>query len=203
MSLIAFIGCDGCGKSAVIRCVAERLRAENIAVTCGHWRPKAFARAASVGATVTVEDPHGRPPRGFATSCLKLGWLWLHWWVGWWTGLRQASKEGLVLFDRFHGDLLVDPRRYRYGAPLWLAAFATRFMPQPDLILFLDAPADVLLARKQEVSREALEISRQRYLELQHGNPRFVIIDASQPLPQVVEAAWLRIDTLRTQQSRA
>ena len=197
MPLIAFIGCDGCGKSAVINRVAERLGAENFAVSCGHWRPKAFARAAGAAAVVTVDDPHGRPPRGYFTSCLKLGWLWLNWWVGWWTGLRQAGSQGVVLFDRFHGDLLVDPCRYRYGGPMWFAAIATRLMPQPALVLFLDAATDVLLARKQEVSRSALEDSRRRYLELGQGNPRFVVIDAGRPLEQVVEDVWSRIESLR------
>ncbi len=92
----------------------------------------------------------------------------LNWWAGWLRGLAAASRGGVLLFDRYHGDLLVDPRRYRYGAPLGWARLASRLMPQPDLVLFLDAGPDVLLARKQEVSREGLERSRQRYRELDY-----------------------------------
>ena len=62
-----------------------------------------------------------------------------------------------MLFDRYHGDLLVDPRRYRYGGPMSLARLIVRFMPQPDLVFFLDATPEILLARKQEVSHAALE----------------------------------------------
>lgn len=183
---LAFLGCDGSGKSAVITGVAARLHAEGVSVTQGHWRPVATNLESSDGAAATADDPHGQVPRGTLTSILKLGWLWLNWWLGWWKFLRRASKEGIVLFDRYHADLLVDPRRYRYGGPLWLAKVATCLMPQPDLVIFLDADPDVLLARKQEVPREALEKSRDKYLTLARSHGRFQIIDASQPLEDVI-----------------
>lgn len=197
MPFIVLIGCDGSGKSAVITGVSEQLRTQGINVSCGHWRPKAFARSSQGTVAAAVDDPHGRPSRGLATSILKLGWLWLNWWVAWWTGLRKASRNGVVLFDRFHGDLWVDPKRYLYGGPLWLARMATQIMPQPDLILFLDAPPEVLLTRKQEVSRGALENSRRRYLELGRWYRRFLIIDVTQSLEQVVEVVMERIKDAR------
>lgn len=193
MPFIAFVGCDGSGKSAVIRRVAELLRGGGIQVKCGHWRPVVLFMGSTDRESVSVENPHGRDPRGFATSVLKLGWLWFNWWAGWWTGLRKARGEGFVLFDRFHGDVLADPRRYRYGGPLWLARIATRVMPQPDMVLYLDAPPEVLLSRKQEVSRDALEQSRHRYSELGKMYQRFLTIDASQSLDLVVDDVLLKI----------
>lgn len=183
---LAFLGCDGSGKSAVIAGVAERLRADGVAITQGHWRPVAMRMESSDRAATTAYDPHGQLPRGLIPSVLKLGWLWLNWWLGWWRFLHKASKNGVVLFDRYHADLLVDPRRYRYGGPMWLAHLASRLMPQPDLAIFLDADPDVLLSRKQEVPREALERSREKYLALANSHPRIRIIDASQPLDEVV-----------------
>ncbi len=93
----------------------------------------------------------------------------------------------MVLFDRYHADLLVDPRRYRYGGPMALARLASRLMPQPDVVVFLDAEPEVLLARKQEVSREALATAREKYLVLAASHPRFRVVDASQPLEKVIE----------------
>jgi thymidylate kinase len=93
----------------------------------------------------------------------------------------------VLLFDRYHADLLVDPRRYRYGGPMWLARLASRLMPQPDIVCFLDAEPEVLLARKQEVGREALAESREKYLALSATHRRFRIIDAAQPLEKVIE----------------
>ncbi len=187
MAFYAFLGCDGSGKSAVIEQVANQLRAAGSEVTCGHWRPMAFSAEKPGSAIQTADDPHGQIPRGTVSSLLKLGWLWLNWWLGWFGSLRGLSASGTVLFDRYHGDLLVDPRRYRYGGPTIFARIASRLMPQPELVFFLDAEPDVLLSRKQEVSKEALQRSRARYLQLTKTHPRFKVIDASQPLDDVVK----------------
>lgn len=184
MPFIAFLGCDGSGKSAVIQSLSAALVAREEDVKFGHWRPKAFGGSTEVA--TAADDPHGQAPRGFASSVLKLGWLWLNWWVAWWRGARSQSKRGYLIFDRYHGDLLVDPKRYRYGGPMGLAQAASRLMPQPDQVIFLDAPPQVLLSRKQEVSYESLELSRAAYLHLAHTHPRFRIVDASRPLPEVV-----------------
>jgi thymidylate kinase len=195
MPLFAFLGCDGSGKSAVITGVTERLEKLGVKVTCGHWRPQALDPG-SEAAAATADDPHGQVPRCMMTSVIKLSWLWLNWWLGWFRFLKERSASGVVLFDRYHADLLVDPRRYRYGGPIWLACLASRMMPQPDLVIFLDAEPDVLLSRKQEVSRQALEASRKSYLQFCQGGGRFVVVDASLPLDQVVTRVLHQISRL-------
>lgn len=186
MSLIAFLGCDGSGKSAVISGVSTAFREAGCPVTLGHWRPIAFQAGASESAAAFADNPHGQKRRGRFSSVLKLGWLWVHWWVGWMRHLKAQSEAGVVLFDRYHADLLVDPKRYRYGGPMFLARMASRMMPQPDLVVFLDADPDVLLQRKQEVSREALVESRAAYLSLVKIHPRFRVVNANQPLASVI-----------------
>lgn len=195
MPFVALLGCDGSGKSAVISQVAGKFRDAGIPVICGHWRPEAVAGKARE--SPTADDPHGKSPHGLVKSILKLGWLWLNWWLGWWRELRPASHDGLVMFDRYHGDLLIDPRRYRYGGPMRLAKVASRLMPQPDLILFLDAAPEVLLARKQEVGREALERSRERYLQFGNRHRQFHRIDVNRPLEDVVCDVMSRIHAVR------
>ena len=193
MAFYAFLGCDGSGKSAVIEQVTNKLKASGIEVTLGHWRPIAFSTEEPGSALQTADDPHGQSPRGLLSSTAKLGWLWLNWWTGWFKRLRQKNSTGVILFDRYHADLLVDPKRYRYGGLMSLARISSRCMPQPDRVFFLDAEPDILLSRKQEVSRLALEQSRARYLQLTESNPRFQVIDSNQSLDEVVRQVFEHI----------
>lgn len=196
MSFIAFLGCDGSGKSAVITGVSQQLAAVGISVTQGHWRPSAMGKDDGDSRTAAADDPHGQTPRNPFTSILKLGWLWFNWWGGWWRNLRAEKQAGVVLFDRYHGDLVADPKRYRYGGPAILAKLASRLMPQPDLVFFLDARPEVLLSRKQEVPYEALEKSRLNYLDWVSRNKNCVKIDAERPLVEVVAEVLERIESL-------
>ncbi len=198
MLFFAFLGCDGSGKSAVIRGLKERLANDDLTVVTGHWRPRAFSREATAEGLVVADNPHGEVPRACLSSILKLGWLAANWWFGWIRLKNKLGKSGVLLFDRYHADLLVDSRRYRYGGPMVLAKWATRLMPQPDIVFFLDADPQVLLSRKQEVGKEALKVAREKYLALCKTHPRFTTVDASQSLDQVIDEIYQQIVKFRT-----
>lgn len=192
MPFIAFLGCDGSGKSTVIAGVTECLISSGIPVKTGHWRPTPFS-IDSTAPRSAADAPHGEPPRGLASSVLKLAWLWINWWVAWFRYLGKERQQGMLLFDRYHGDLLVDPRRYRYGGPMWMARAFSRLMPQPDHVFYLDAPPEVLLSRKQEVDSASLIRSRNAYLKLCSQSSCFHVIDASEPVETVVREVMLHL----------
>jgi thymidylate kinase len=100
-------------------------------------------------------------------------------------------RRSLVVFDRYYCDLLIDPRRFRSRAPRWLAGAIAAMIPMPDLMLVLDAPAEVLQARKQEVPAEESARQAQAYREFAasgaaHG--RAVVINAALTVDEVVRA---------------
>jgi serine acetyltransferase len=106
-----------------------------------------------------------------------------------------------VLFDRYYDDLLVDPRRYRHRGSLSMAYLLRRIVPRPHLWLLLDAPAEVLQRRKQEVSPYESERQRFAYYALLNKERSVAVIDASQPLDAVVRqvsAAVIGICEART-----
>jgi hypothetical protein len=95
------------------------------------------------------------------------------------------SRSTLVMNDRHFVDILVDRTRYRYGGPLWLIRLIWRLIPKPNLIILLDAPAEVLQARKQEVSFEETARQRSAYLSLVRSLPMGHVVDSAQPLEAV------------------
>ena len=63
-----------------------------------------------------------------------------------------------------------------------------RAYPKPDLVVYLDAPGEVLLARQGEGDVAALERRRGDYLRLADVAPHCVTVDATQPTDDVVRA---------------
>jgi thymidylate kinase len=63
----------------------------------------------------------------------------------------------------------------------------SNFFPEPHLTVFLDAPADLLFARKAETTPEYLDRQRAAYLEQGRRVANFVCVDATQPLEEVFD----------------
>lgn len=107
--------------------------------------------------------------------------------------VKKYLRQGyIVLSDRhffcdyYAHDIAVD----RSQLPLARRAHGAmleRYYPRPDLLICLDAPAEVLFARKGEGTIEMLEARRQEYLRLREAVPHFAIVDATQSLDAVVQ----------------
>ena len=107
-----------------------------------------------------------------------------HWYLR--PGLVRST---LLLFDRYAYDLEADPKRFRYGGPMSLARLVRRLAPQPDIVILLDAPPDVLQARKSELPPDELPRIARAYRTIVAGVPNAHVVDAAQPCDGVVAAA--------------
>lgn len=185
--LVAFFGPDGSGKSSVISGVDATVKHAFRKTYYAHLRPRLGQK--DVGGEV-VTDPHGKPPRGRLSSFGKLGYLAFDYILGYLMVIRPMMvRSTMVIFDRYYHDMLVDPQRYRLGVSSRIPQLVEKLIPRPDLIILLDAPAEVLQARKQEVSAEESARQREKYRTVLSEFPECVIVDASQPLEKVVAAA--------------
>lgn len=92
-----------------------------------------------------------------------------HFFIDYYAHDIAVPDEHLSLTRRIHGFVL------------------DRLYPRPDLVICLDAPADVLFARKGEGTVDLIERRRREYLHMQHVLERVVIVDVTQPIDDVVE----------------
>lgn len=157
---IAVLGPDGAGKSTVADGIQDASLFPVRRVYMGLYQ-KRHKRTAPV------------PGIGFARLLLTQ-------WRRYLSARYHQAAGRLVIFDRYTYDALLPaprplnlPRRIRR----WLLA---HLCPPPDLVVLLDAPAEVLYARKGEHGVEALDRQRQSYLALQQRIPQMVVVDATQ-----------------------
>jgi thymidylate kinase len=104
----------------------------------------------------------------------------------------------MVLFDRhyfsdYHAYDISDENRRRTIHQRIHGYFLNKIYPKPDLVIYLDAPGEVLFARKGEGSVEALERRRQDYFKLRDIVEHFIVVDATQPLEKVTEEVTKKI----------
>ena len=135
-----------------------------------------------------LHDPHALQPRKLIVSLAGLGFKWANYTLSGYAAdiYPRLVRSTLVLLDRGYHDLLVDPKRYRYGGPAWLARAVGWFIPRPQLVILLDAPAGVLYSRRRELPFEEITRQREAYLELTRNLPNGHVVDASKPLDEVV-----------------
>jgi len=218
VTTVAVIGPDGAGKSLVIRDVAERLSLPVAVVYMAvnletsrlmlpttrlllEVKRRRGGRPDMNDASLAGGAPPGRGLAGVrhvALAALRLAnWMAEEWFrqiVAW----VHERRGRLVLFDRhfycdYHGRDIAAPGHGRPWTSRVHGAMLERFYPRPDLVILLDAPAEVLFARKGEGPVERLERRRRELLALAPHVLRFDVVDANRPLPDVSDDVLARI----------
>jgi thymidylate kinase len=108
----------------------------------------------------------------------------------------QRARGRVVLLDRFTYDVLLPSPGLDWRGRVTVA-LVRRVGAEPQLVLVLDAPAEVMFARKGEQGIEELKRRRASYLEVVRSRPDSAVIDATQPPQAVREQAqqliWARL----------
>jgi hypothetical protein len=183
---VALLGPDGAGKSSV----SERLAAGGpLPVRRVYLGLYGGSRRSAPGGTTTGRSRRRIPGLGTLRRLAAM-------WRGWLSGAWNVRRGRLVVFDRHPYDArLGDGGR---GPGRLRRAILGRSLPRPDVVIVLDAPADLLVARKAEHPVERIEDQRQRYLALARDLPATAVVDVSGPLEgvarRITAIAWGTLD---------
>jgi thymidylate kinase len=108
-----------------------------------------------------------------AEECFRHSLVWYY--------QRQGK---VVLLDRwFYADFYASSVTDQLARPISRRIHSymlEHVYPKPDLVIYLEAPAEVLFARKGEATLERLERRRQEYLRVGEIVKHFAVVDASQ-----------------------
>ena len=174
---LVMLGPDGVGKSTLRKNIVERFQPVLPPLTV--WYRPRWVQPRGPGRP--LHRPHANPVRGPVASILYLLLVFVDCCFGYLAvGERHLRRPGLLIFDRYFFDLLVDPKRYRYAGPRWLVrALCSLVPPRRFLMLVLDAPPEVMFARKQELPLEELTRQRNAYSRLTYAEAVTIPTDSS------------------------
>lgn len=194
---MALLGPDGAGKSTLTSAIMEysskRMPIADVDYVAFHRlmlptvqmlsrRMKLKNHSARNSST----DPYGKPPLRPLVWFAYYSYHTLDYWLSEMVLNRQKKAHvNLVLHDRHPIEIPLDARRYRYVGPGILPKVIARLVPKPQLVIVLDAPPEVIQARKQEVTFEQTAQQVAAYRRFVERTPNAHLVDATQPAEQV------------------
>jgi thymidylate kinase len=224
MVSVALVGPDGAGKTTIGRhlertfpyplkylYMGDNLDACNVLLPTTRLA-RALTRARRARRRNT-DQPHPSRPTGHVRrglAALRATAVWANhqiaeecfrYLLAW-----QYQRRGtIVLFDRhfladYYAHDVAGGRPRSLGRRIQ-GFLLRRVYPRPDLVIFLDAPPAVLLARKGEGSYPSLEARRREYPPMARLVQRFAVVDASQPADEVAKQVSALVASLHAETS--
>lgn len=173
--IITFSGVDGAGKSTVIeqtrQQIEKRLRQRVIVLRhrpsllpiLSAWKygkAQAEQRAAST-------LPRQGTNQQIGSSLLRFGYYYADYLFGqFYVQVKYVWRGYIVLYDRYYFDFINDSRRSNIALPPALTTSLYRLLLKPRLNVFLYAPAEEILRRKQELDATTITDLTRQYLGL-------------------------------------
>jgi thymidylate kinase len=214
---VALVGADGAGKSSLTQALEHadlprpvtriymgvNLEASSLMLPTTRALlavKRARGKRPDLVASPVSGDPADRPgspgaqARRNAKNAARLVVWAMEEWLRQLVAFGYEARGWIVVFDRhFFADYYqvdVAPTSGARSTSSRVHGWMLRNLyPKPDLVLCLDAPGEVLYARKPEASIDWLEKRRQQYLGLAEAVPALIVLDATRPVDDVLRDA--------------
>lgn len=168
-------GVDGAGKSTLIAGLKERLEKKyrkNIVVL--RHRPSLLPILSSfiLGKGKAEQRAAEKLPRqgqnnSYISSYLRFFYYLLDYFIGeayiW---FRHKSRGKVILYDRYYFDFISDPKRSNLRLHPAFTKAMYKWISKAELNIFLYAPVEEILSRKQELNETEIQTLSQSYREL-------------------------------------
>lgn len=205
---------DGTGKSTFIKYLGNQLgyyyvcSASDFLLTY-HFRPCILPNLGAVGEKATAgkirQDtnftvPHrAKPVNGF-NSFIRMVYYWLDYVIGMPVIVRKSAQfDCVTIFDRYIYDFLVDPERTRIRLPYWMRRMFTRLVKHPKIVFVLQAPAEVIYKRKQELTIDEINLQLEGFHKLSCLGKRVHFLDATKAPEEIaMDAIKIILDIFTT-----
>ncbi len=190
---VAFLAPDGTGKSTVIQGINDTCSGSFYGVKNYYFRPHLFKNLGHYNKLNPSEeassnnDPHNVVLDGKIKSIIRFLFYNIDFLIG---GIIKVDidkmKKKLVVFDRYYYDYYADMKRYKYSIGTKWAHFFCFLIPKPDLIIVLDAPAEIILDRKKELTFSEIESQRTQFRKLKEKYSIVEIVDTCSDKQDVI-----------------
>lgn len=184
---------DGGGKSSISKEALERLLGCFRKTQYLHWRPgmlpqiRTLLGRSKLDNEFVAANPHSPKRRSGITSFLRWMYYTIDYVVGYYLKiLPMKIRTTAVIMDRYYYDIIVDPVRYGFNLPKWLLKLPLRFIPQPDLTIYLDNEPEELFKRKQELPVSELKRQVEDWRAFIPSLPNARIVSTDKLLEEVV-----------------
>jgi thymidylate kinase len=193
---VAVLGPDGAGKTTLVSALPGALGGDALVVYMGVNRDSQTHALPTMrwARRRVAPGARPRPPARLRRIVTRVHLLLDQAYrVG--VGMRARRRGRTVIFDRYLYDAEVDA--VVEGRDRRVLRWIRRRFPAPDLVVVLDAPGQVLLARKGEHDVERLDRLRRAYADIAADVPAVAVIDVRQDAAAVLSEAVAAIEVRR------